>query len=70
MMFKPMKRAEVVTALEAEGCRQLSNKGPHEKFGCPCGEHTTSVPRHREITAGVVKSISKQMACLPEGWLQ
>ena len=28
------------------------------------------MPDHREITAGVVRSISKQMACLPKGWLQ
>ena len=29
-----------------------------------------SRPRHREITAGVIGSVQKQMACLPEGWLQ
>ena len=69
-MTKPMKRREVESALRKVGCVVLSDKGAHTKYGCPCGDHTTAVPRHVEITAGVVRSIGKQMACLPEGWLQ
>ena len=48
----------------------LCDRGDHTIWACPCGKHKAPVPRHREITAGVVGSIQKQMGCLPEGWLQ
>ncbi|MFB9298644.1 type II toxin-antitoxin system HicA family toxin [Kibdelosporangium philippinense] len=70
MVSKTMKRADVVTLLTNHGCVSLRNSGGHEVFGCPCSQHRTSVPNHRTITAGVVRSIGKQMTCLPEGWLQ
>lgn len=70
MAFRPMKRVKVVAALKAHGCQPLRNSGGHEVFGCPCGKHRSPVPNHRTITAGVVRSIGMQMACLPEGWLQ
>ena len=69
-MTKPMKRREVEAALRKAGCIMISDSGGHTKYGCPCGRHTTAVPRHKEITAGVTGSIGKQMACLPKGWLQ
>jgi len=69
-MTKPMKRREIERALIAAGCRPLRNRGGHEVWGCPCGQHTTALPNHRETTAGVVSSIIKQMPCLGEGWLQ
>ncbi|MGH3385342.1 MAG: type II toxin-antitoxin system HicA family toxin [Nocardioidaceae bacterium] len=65
-----MRRRDVVKALTANGCRPLRNVGGHEVWGCPCGKHRAPLPNHREITAGVVKSISGQMACLRRGWLQ
>lgn len=69
-MPKPMKRRDVEAILVRMGCKLLRNTGDHEKWGCPCGQHTAPVPRHKEVSAGVVKSISKMMACLEEGWLQ
>lgn len=69
-MPKPMKRREVVRALTSAGCTELRDTGKHTVYGCPCGKHSAPVPRHTEVTAGVVKSIQGQMACLPEGWLQ
>ncbi|TDD54907.1 type II toxin-antitoxin system HicA family toxin [Saccharopolyspora elongata] len=65
-----MKRAGVVAALMSNGCEPLRNRGGHEVYMCPCRRHRTAVPNHRLITAGVCRSIGKQMACLPEGWLQ
>lgn len=65
-----MKLRDVERALRAHGCRVLSESGPHTKWGCPCGAHTTPVPRHRTVTPGVVRNIGKRMVCLPEGWLQ
>jgi hypothetical protein len=41
-------------------------------WACPdtCGKHRTAMPRHSEISAGVVGAIMKDLACLEEGWLQ
>uniref|UniRef100_UPI003F4927F4 type II toxin-antitoxin system HicA family toxin n=1 Tax=Promicromonospora sp. CA-289581 TaxID=3240013 RepID=UPI003F4927F4 len=65
-----MRRREVEAALRAQGCTILRDRGDHTIWGCPCGKHKAPVPRHTTITAGVVRSIIKQLACLPEGWLQ
>jgi len=69
-MTKPQKRTQTVTRLRDHGCEPLRNVGGHEIWGCPCGAHTAPLPNHREVTAGVVRSISRQMACLPKGWLE
>jgi len=69
-MTKPMKRREVETALRRQGCQSGKPGGPHETWHCPDGDHTTYLPRHREITAGVCNNIVKQLPCLPKGWLQ
>jgi hypothetical protein len=70
VMTKPQKRTQTVRALRDNKCEPLRNAGGHEIWGCPCGKHEAPLPNHREITAGVVRSISKEMACLPKGWLQ
>jgi predicted RNA binding protein YcfA (HicA-like mRNA interferase family) len=70
MVFKPMRRRDVVAILAEYGCRPLRNVGGHEIYACPCGEHRTAVPNHKKVTAGVVASIGNQVACLPKGWLQ
>ena len=48
----------------------LSDNGKHTKWGCPCGKHITAVPRHGDISPGVVRNIMQKLACLPGGWLQ
>ena len=69
-MAKAMRRRAVEKALNAHGCTKIPNKGPHDKWECPCGAHIAPVPRHTDITPGVVRNIQQQLACLPEGWLQ
>jgi predicted RNA binding protein YcfA (HicA-like mRNA interferase family) len=70
VVFKPMKRRDVVKALESNGCT-AKGQGRHTVYVCPCGQHKAPVPAsHTTIIAGVVKSIGNQMACLKEGWLQ
>lgn len=64
-----MSRRLVEKALRSNECRVLRTTGPHDVWGCPCGAHTAPVPRHNEISAGVVKNVQQQMACLGEGWL-
>jgi hypothetical protein len=66
---KGMKLRQVIRALRRSGCVKLDGT-EHEKWVCPCGEHSANIPRHREISPGVVGDTIKRMACLPEGWLQ
>lgn len=65
-----MKLRDVEKALVEHGCRRVSDRGSHTKWVCPCGRHSANVPRHREISPGVVRDTVRRMACLPEGWLQ
>lgn len=67
--MKAIKRNTLTKALAALGCTPVRNRGGHEIWGCPCGQHTAPVPNHREATAGVLRSIIKQLPCLPEGWM-
>lgn len=70
MMVAGMKRMVIETALRRQGCTPAgSGRGPHDKWTCPCGSHTANIPRHREISNGVVRGIRDRMICLPEGWL-
>jgi len=68
--MKPMSLRAVTKALASAGCTVQRDTGRHTVWTCPCGDHRAPVPRHTEVSAGVVKSIQQQMACLPEGWLQ
>jgi hypothetical protein len=65
-----MKLRDVVRALALAGCKVASDDGRHTKWRCPCGNHVTAVPRHREISPGVVRNLINNLACLEKGWLQ
>ena len=65
-----MRRREVERELTRRGCQVLRTKGAHDVWGCPCGCHQAPLPRHKDISPGVVRSISNTLSCLPEGWLQ
>jgi hypothetical protein len=65
-MVKEMRLRVVERALRAQGCGVIYDDGKHTKWGCPCGRHTTAVPRHRDVTPGVIRDLE----CLPKGWLQ
>lgn len=69
-MVTAMKLRDVNRALTQHGCHVRSDDGNHTKWLCPCGRHSANVPRHREISPGVVASTIKRLECLPEGWLQ
>lgn len=69
-MVKEMRLRDVESALLGRGCKVLSDRGPHTKWGCPCGAHTVPVPRHTIVSPGVVRSIGTRLSCLPKGWLQ
>ncbi|WP_084579096.1 type II toxin-antitoxin system HicA family toxin [Kutzneria sp. 744] len=65
-----MSRRAVIKAMRKLGCVVLRDTGGHTVYACPCGRHTAAVPRHRQVSAGVVMSIGEQMRCLGERWLQ
>ncbi len=60
--FKPLPYKDVRSKLEALGFSIISQKGSHIKFVKYTQEGTITaiVPKHKEITAGTVKSIIKQ----------
>ncbi|MHB1165369.1 MAG: type II toxin-antitoxin system HicA family toxin [Candidatus Nanopelagicales bacterium] len=66
-----MRVREVERALRKAGCTFLRSDGRHAVYGCPCGRHVAPVPTtHLEVTAGTIRSIIKQLACLENGWLR
>ncbi len=65
-----MKRQALEGLLRKYQCTIRSNKGPHTKWDCPCGKHSANVPRHNEISPGVVQDTVKRLACLPKGWIE
>jgi predicted RNA binding protein YcfA (HicA-like mRNA interferase family) len=65
-----MRYREVEKALREQGCTMRQGRGSHERWTCPCGQHKTALKRDTEVSAGVVRSIIRDLACLPEGWLQ
>jgi hypothetical protein len=69
-MVREMKSRLVEQALAAQKCTKAPTDGPHAKWICPCGSHKTAIPRHREITPGVIRNIIRDLSCLPKGWLQ
>jgi hypothetical protein len=71
-MVKPLTKRLVLRALCRAGCVKAPDRGKHEKWTCPpeCGQHSTALPRHPQITPGVVRSLIEDLKCLPEGWLK
>lgn len=71
VMVKAMKRRDVEAALSNAGCYVVSDGGKHTKWTCCCGEgHTANIPRHGEISPGVIRDTTKRMPCQMKGWLQ
>ena len=56
--------------MRSNGCSVKSQTGIHDKWICSCGKHSANVPRHGEVTPGVIRDIIKRLECLEKGWLQ
>lgn len=69
-MVSGMRYRDIERALRAQGCASRSGKGSHTVWYCPCGQHMAIVPRHRDVSPGVVGNIIRTMGCLQEGWLR
>jgi len=59
---KPLPYREVKRKLEAAGFVEVSQKGSHVKFAKDTGEglRTATVPKHREVAVGTIRSILRQ----------
>jgi predicted RNA binding protein YcfA (HicA-like mRNA interferase family) len=60
--MKPLPFREVKRRLEAAGFVEVGQTGSHLKFAktFEAGTRTATVPRHREVAAGTLRSILRQ----------
>lgn len=60
--MKPLLFREVKRKLEAAGFVEVSQTGSHIKFAKTTtdGTRTATVPKHREVAAGTIRSILRQ----------
>lgn len=60
--MRPLPFREVKRKLEAAGFSAVSQTGSHIKFAKTTGEgtRTATVPKHREVAAGTLRSILRQ----------
>ncbi len=67
MPLKPLPYREVRRKLEKAGFARISQKGSHVKFVRygDDGVRTVTVPHHREITVGTLRSILRQAGLTP-----
>lgn len=68
-MTRPQKYKDVIKALQARGWVFLRDgKGSHEIWGLPDESAKHSIPRHREISAGVIGDLVKKLDNPPTNW--
>ena len=62
MPLRPLSYREVKRKLEAAGFEEVSQKGSHVKFAKQTeqGLRTASVPKHKEVAVGTIRSILRQ----------
>lgn len=67
-----MKRRDVVRKLRRAGCTpKKPDTGRHSTWTCPCAkEHKFPLPRHNDISPGVLDDAIAKLPCLPKGWLR
>ncbi|GAA2067787.1 type II toxin-antitoxin system HicA family toxin [Williamsia deligens] len=62
-MIAPAPTRTIVKQLKKAGFTPQPGKGSHEKFVCPSGRHTVSVPTgHSTISPGVRRQVDATIA--------
>lgn len=66
--MKPLPFREVKRKLETAGFVEAGQTGSHIKFAktTTAGTRTATVPKHREVAAGTLRSILRQMGISAE----
>ena len=52
-MVKAMQYRDLARALLDNGCTPKEGKGDHQKWYCPCGQHTAVIVQSRFVSPGV-----------------
>jgi predicted RNA binding protein YcfA (HicA-like mRNA interferase family) len=70
--LRPLPYRELKRKLEAAGFREATQKGSHVKFvkTTPNEVYTATVPRHREVTIGTLRSVLRQAGLTPDEFLE
>lgn len=68
-MTKPQKYRDVIAVLRSMGWVLLrQGKGSHELWGKPDGSVSAVVPRHGEVSAGVIRQLTQKLGETPQQW--
>jgi predicted RNA binding protein YcfA (HicA-like mRNA interferase family) len=69
VMPRPQKYRDVIRVLKENGWVMLRDgKGSHELWGRPDESVKESIPRHGEVSAGIVGQLMKKLTKVPPGW--
>ena len=60
-----MKRTDLERHLRAAGCELLRHGSRHDVWINVAADRTTAVPRHREVKAGTVRAICRDLDVPP-----
>jgi predicted RNA binding protein YcfA (HicA-like mRNA interferase family) len=60
-----MKRRDLISHLEAHGCRLLREGGRHSNYVNPATNATSAVPRHNEIYEYLARKICRDLQIPP-----
>lgn len=66
--MKEIKKKDAEAELIKAGWSIIRQSGKHDVWASPDGAMTVAVPRHRTISAGVVRQIAKALPSQPRGW--
>ncbi|WP_448006334.1 type II toxin-antitoxin system HicA family toxin [Agromyces bauzanensis] len=68
-MPRPQKYRDVIKVLKANDWVFLRDgKGSHELWGLPDESVKESIPRHNEVSAGIIGQLMKKLPNTPQGW--
>ncbi|WP_414835832.1 type II toxin-antitoxin system HicA family toxin [Curtobacterium sp. Leaf183] len=67
-MVRAVRHRDVATFLRAKGWWVDRIKGSHEVWCGPRGEGRLVLPRHGEISPGVVRQVVKRFPDVPGSW--
>ena len=68
-MVRVQKYRDVVRFLEAQGWLLVRRgKGSHEIWGDPNTGRRMSIPRHHEISAGIMRQVIAEFPDSPDSW--
>ncbi|WP_343320526.1 type II toxin-antitoxin system HicA family toxin (plasmid) [Arthrobacter sp. TMP15] len=65
--MKAQKKRDVLKVLKANGWQLVRSTGGHEMWEGPNGQREP-IPRHNEISAGVLTKLAKKLDTFPSNW--